>query len=371
MNNQIGWFCHHAIDEGWLTAEDCQSIANAFQEQGVELDLAVFVQTAIDNGLCTDVERLNELAELSVVEARTLGRAPDGMFDPLPISGPEQGPSQRKYLDPESIPSEFRGPKSAGPGTLGVAHSREASDGTGRKVSVQAETSGGEPPNAPNQPPPPDTACKHVGAFERKYRCPSCKAVSSSYADGGEVEMRLRCPQCQRDLYVVLPGISMHSAAVASASTSMQLAFEQQQGLTRVTCLACGMGVPAEAQVCGHCGQAHPASLAVERRFWEGQEPVDAVTRSQAIVNIREFAMQCKREASSAATKAAVLFPVAAVLGILACAGFSPDYPEATILFGGAAIFCFLFGISSTNKRREWNQEYEVSQKWLRENASR
>jgi hypothetical protein len=133
MNNQIKWFCHHTVEEGWLTAEQCQLIADAFLEQGVKENLGVFVQTALDNGFCTDVARLNELAELSVVEAKTLGGAPDGVFGPLPISGPEQGPSQRKYLAPESTPLEFGGSGSEDPGTLGVTHFREASEGTGRK----------------------------------------------------------------------------------------------------------------------------------------------------------------------------------------------------------------------------------------------
>ncbi len=63
MNREIEWFCYHTVQEGLLTAEECRAVAEAIEESDVDRDLATFAQTAVDNELCTNVERLEELME--------------------------------------------------------------------------------------------------------------------------------------------------------------------------------------------------------------------------------------------------------------------------------------------------------------------
>jgi hypothetical protein len=77
--NQIEWLCYHAVNEHLMTVEQCRLIADAFREQGIKENLTVFVQTAVDNGLCADAERLGKLAELAMEDAETLGPAPGSM----------------------------------------------------------------------------------------------------------------------------------------------------------------------------------------------------------------------------------------------------------------------------------------------------
>ncbi len=73
MNAEIEWFCHHAVREELLTAEQCRAVADAMAEAGVEEDVRIFADAVLDNELCTDTDRIQKLVEMAVEESRLLG----------------------------------------------------------------------------------------------------------------------------------------------------------------------------------------------------------------------------------------------------------------------------------------------------------
>jgi hypothetical protein len=463
MNNQIEWFCYHAIDEGWLTAEQCQLIADAFEEQGVKEDLDVFVQTVIDNEFCTDVARLNELAELSAIEARTLGTPTedlvDSQADPVPEPGSrgrsqredtataaphpphcpvsESGPTAQRtcpfcaepiqmaairckhcgadvettvLLKCHKCRREFTIPKSQygsalrthtlfscphckasfvlkgspakdeksaeapaprrGTSSLGVAPRGISADGFAPPEHASS-------PANPSREPTESHALAHcfgltpphVGAFRRKYRCPKCEAVSAASVDDGLVEVGLQCPQCGSDLWVIFPGVPMGTAVLAGMTMASHMSYEQSQGLTKVTCSACGRGVPADAEVCFHCGEEAPAALAVMRRMWEESDPVDAMTMSEAGAFYRKEAELAKRQSVESAWRAAAAFVGMLLLGA-ACWGIYPVGAGLFLFPAIGAVVCFSSFAGLAAVPQEMREYRQKCLKWLENNES-
>ncbi|NLF15981.1 MAG: hypothetical protein GX595_01825, partial [Lentisphaerae bacterium] len=81
MNKDLEWFCFHVVTEGLLSQEDCRAVASAMAEADIEADVMTFAQAIIDNSLCADVDRLQQLLEMAIQEARTLGFPPRSVFD--------------------------------------------------------------------------------------------------------------------------------------------------------------------------------------------------------------------------------------------------------------------------------------------------
>ena len=80
MNKELDWFCYHAVNEGLLTAHQCTAVVDAIAEAGLDEDLATFAQAVVDNELCAEVERLEELMRMSADEARSLGFPPESVL---------------------------------------------------------------------------------------------------------------------------------------------------------------------------------------------------------------------------------------------------------------------------------------------------
>jgi twitching motility protein PilT len=81
MNKEIDWFCFHAVSEGLLSVEQCTAVIDAIRDAEIEVDLAIFVQTIVENELCDNPQHLQELSERSIQEARALGFPPTSIFD--------------------------------------------------------------------------------------------------------------------------------------------------------------------------------------------------------------------------------------------------------------------------------------------------
>lgn len=81
MNAQIERFCLHAVQEELLTAEQCRAVADAMRDAEIEESLTVFAQVVVDNELCDDVGRLEQLMGMAVDEARTLGPPNESVFE--------------------------------------------------------------------------------------------------------------------------------------------------------------------------------------------------------------------------------------------------------------------------------------------------
>ena len=81
MNAQIERFCLRAVQEGLLTAGQCRAVADAMREADIQAELTVFAQVVVDNELCDDVARLEQLMAMAVDEARTLGPPTESVFE--------------------------------------------------------------------------------------------------------------------------------------------------------------------------------------------------------------------------------------------------------------------------------------------------
>jgi twitching motility protein PilT len=81
MNKEIEWFCFHLVTENLVSERHCRAVAHALEEAKVDPDLATFAQVIIDNGLCDNVDHLQQLTEMAVDEARTLGYPPRSVFE--------------------------------------------------------------------------------------------------------------------------------------------------------------------------------------------------------------------------------------------------------------------------------------------------
>lgn len=119
MNKEIDWFCYHAVSEDLLTADHCRAVADAISEADIEPSLHVFAQTVVDNELCDNLERLEELMEMSVEEARSVGPPPESILDgeeaeaaapsappPAPVTEPEPAVEPLGHADQSEYASE-------------------------------------------------------------------------------------------------------------------------------------------------------------------------------------------------------------------------------------------------------------------------
>lgn len=89
MNKEIEWFCFHLVTESLVSQENCRAVAHAVAAANVEPTLTTFAQVIIDNGLCEDVERLEQLMQMAADEARTLGYPPRSILEDEPQKAPE------------------------------------------------------------------------------------------------------------------------------------------------------------------------------------------------------------------------------------------------------------------------------------------
>jgi len=81
MNKEIEWFCFHLVTESLVSQDNCRAVAHAVAAANVEPSLTTFAQVIIDNGLCEDIERLEQLMQMAVQEARTLGYPPRSILE--------------------------------------------------------------------------------------------------------------------------------------------------------------------------------------------------------------------------------------------------------------------------------------------------
>jgi twitching motility protein PilT len=81
MNKEIEWFCFHLVTESLVSQGNCRAVAHALAAAKVEPTLQTYAQVVIDNGLCEDLERLEQLMEMSEQEARTLGYPPRSILE--------------------------------------------------------------------------------------------------------------------------------------------------------------------------------------------------------------------------------------------------------------------------------------------------
>jgi twitching motility protein PilT len=87
MNKEIEWLCFHLVTENLVAEKHCRAVAHALTEANVEPDLSTFAQVIIDNALCADQDRLQQLVEMAIDEARTLGFPPRSVFEDAAAAG--------------------------------------------------------------------------------------------------------------------------------------------------------------------------------------------------------------------------------------------------------------------------------------------
>ena len=80
MDNDLKWFCYHAVREKLLSAEECAMVAAEMEKAEIEVDLQGFAQTVFDNELCKDAARLEKVMEMAVDQAR-VGPPPECPID--------------------------------------------------------------------------------------------------------------------------------------------------------------------------------------------------------------------------------------------------------------------------------------------------
>jgi hypothetical protein len=191
MNNQIKWLCHHAVNEGLLTYEQCQLIMDAFEEQGVEEDLAVFVKTAIDNDLCAEASRLEGLARLAESEALVLGQPPS----PESPDHPE-APCEYRHSEETDDYSERD--------TREFPMADEASQESHCLVSEPGETAQRTCPFCAEPIQMAAIRCKHCGAdveTEKRLTCHECRrelVISKAHYESAlRTHTLFSCPHCK------------------------------------------------------------------------------------------------------------------------------------------------------------------------------
>lgn len=81
LTKDIDWFCHHAVNEGIINSATCVAVFEAIESSGNNPTLEIFVQVIVDNQICSDIERLQQIADMAVQEAQTLGFPPKSVFD--------------------------------------------------------------------------------------------------------------------------------------------------------------------------------------------------------------------------------------------------------------------------------------------------
>lgn len=80
LTREIDWFCHHAVSERLLSREECVAIMDAIEENGLKADLTLFVDVIKDNAMCKNEKRIDEIAAMSVDEARVFGNPARSIF---------------------------------------------------------------------------------------------------------------------------------------------------------------------------------------------------------------------------------------------------------------------------------------------------
>ncbi len=104
MNKEIEWFCYRAVGEGLIEAAQCRAVAEALRNANIGADLTAFAQAVVDNDLCDDVERLEELMNMAVEEARSLGFPPQSILEPDDAPPPPETPADEPAPEPLPAP---------------------------------------------------------------------------------------------------------------------------------------------------------------------------------------------------------------------------------------------------------------------------
>jgi len=105
MNKEIEWFCYHVVTESLVSQDNCRAVAHAMAAAKVAADVTTFAQAVIDNGLCEDLDRLQQILEMSAQEARTLGFPPRSVLEdapPPPPPVPSPAPAADDEADDEA-----------------------------------------------------------------------------------------------------------------------------------------------------------------------------------------------------------------------------------------------------------------------------
>lgn len=73
ITKHIDWFCYHVVSEKLLSAEDCIAVLEAIEGENLTPTVDLIIQVAHDNELCANIDRLNELKDMSKQEADVFG----------------------------------------------------------------------------------------------------------------------------------------------------------------------------------------------------------------------------------------------------------------------------------------------------------
>ncbi|MGI5922359.1 MAG: type IV pilus twitching motility protein PilT [Lentisphaeria bacterium] len=103
ITKHIDWFCYHVVSEKLLSAEDCIAVLEAIEGENLTPTVDLIIQVVHDNELCGNLDRLNELKEMSKQEADVFGFPSRSIFSstspPLapkapapPVARAAQGP---------------------------------------------------------------------------------------------------------------------------------------------------------------------------------------------------------------------------------------------------------------------------------------
>ncbi|HQL10142.1 MAG TPA: hypothetical protein PLE35_11115, partial [Lentisphaeria bacterium] len=82
ITKHIDWFCYHVVSEKLLSAEDCIAVLDAIEGENLTPTVDLIIQVAHDNELCANIDRLNELKDMSKQEADVFGFPSRSIFSP-------------------------------------------------------------------------------------------------------------------------------------------------------------------------------------------------------------------------------------------------------------------------------------------------
>lgn len=93
ITKHIDWFCYHVVSEKLLSADDCIAVLDAIEGENLTPTVDLIIQVAHDNELCEDLDRLNELKDMSKQEADVFGFPSRSIFSPASAPLVPKGPA--------------------------------------------------------------------------------------------------------------------------------------------------------------------------------------------------------------------------------------------------------------------------------------
>ena len=115
ITKHIDWFCYHVVSEKLLHADDCIAVLDALEGEKLTPTVDLIIQVAHDNELCDNLDRLNELKDMSKQEADVFGFPSRSIFSPANAPLVAKGSTTHAPHGPHAAPSSSPAPATPPP----------------------------------------------------------------------------------------------------------------------------------------------------------------------------------------------------------------------------------------------------------------